>query len=514
MGRASWRRRACLGAVAAVASTAAVVLQAHAASAADASIAETWRFSCPLEGATYEFGIDATTTWDSATEEASSHADSVRLSSALVSKLRADGYTGVSVRTLVDIQPGSHYPPGGVTDTNTPLPASENENDFVSHLYGTSSTWSASRFGDTQRWDATSALFEMYGYRAGEPVKLDLPSSTCPAPPGVVNYVLDLGGCTTTLGGSICRTPTPIPTPYCDPAAGVLCPTPTPTPPPTPLSSLTPTPIPSWSPTPDPCAPTPIEPDPACGTPTPTPVITFTPTPTPGTVPTPTPGTVPTPTPVTTPLPGTTPTPQATRTPVPTPASTPIASTTPLPVPSPTLLPPPTPDRRPKSYVMAGTTLLKNAAGPSKIGGSLALAGSVGTPPASVMLDSTVVRFNVLGFLPVYASVGFTQAESGHASVSADAVSVTTSISIKVPSVSLFGFFPIGGGSSCVGGTAPLTIQSTPGSFTLAAGGMATGSYTVAPLTGCGIFNDAISNALAGPGNTLQLALRTTSPTP
>jgi len=182
-----------------------------------------------------------------------------------------------------------------------------------------------------------------------------------------------------------------------------------------------------------------------------------------------------------------------------------------MPTPTPVVPPTPTPTPQPTSghYTVTGTTKLASSTSTSPISGSVDLvSGPGGQMTGQLSLTAPTTRFTLFGFLPLQADIQFTPFES-YAHVDSGSLSLGGLMFAKVRAVTLFGFFPIAGGSDCGSvGPASMGLTSTAGGFSFTTGGMLAGTYQIAPLNGnCGLFGSLISNAMTGSGNTLSVKL-------
>ncbi|MCS0635740.1 hypothetical protein NX801_08695 [Streptomyces sp. LP05-1] len=174
---------------------------------------------------------------------------------------------------------------------------------------------------------------------------------------------------------------------------------------------------------------------------------------------------------------------------------------------APPTTPPPTPFTR--VYSADGSTLLKATAGGAPVRGTYNATytpkdGKAGSTRGELRLDSTGGPLTLLGFLPATATYRFTPEDKASGSYSDTAgETLRQPTTMTVPQVTLFGL-PVGGGESCrTTGPFDLSLASTAAGPT-----RFKGTYTLPPLTGCGLFNDAISAAVSGPDNTMDLTLK------
>ncbi|MCG8920430.1 fibronectin type III domain-containing protein [Actinokineospora sp. PR83] len=130
---------------------------------------------------------------------------------------------------------------------------------------------------------------------------------------------------------------------------------------------------------------------------------------------------------------------------------------------------------------------------------------STGISTVDLSLHPTTVRVRLYGVLPVTATVAF-EPGATTGTLSEEGLSVATRITIRLPTISVFGY-PVSTGPSCrTSVPADITLHSD-GEFDLADGGTLASTYTIPPLAGCGGMTATISTMAAGTGNTLDLTL-------
>ncbi|MDT0307957.1 hypothetical protein RM780_13420 [Streptomyces sp. DSM 44917] len=131
---------------------------------------------------------------------------------------------------------------------------------------------------------------------------------------------------------------------------------------------------------------------------------------------------------------------------------------------------------------------------------------------ADLRLDPTSGRMNILGFLPVTASVEFGQAGPTTGTLIGGVLEATAPVDIYLPSFRVFGVLPIGGGEDCRSSeTSQIELTSTGEFFNPLDGGEMAGTYEIAPLVDCGFLNPIISIFAQGSNNTLTINLDPTS---
>ena len=133
-------------------------------------------------------------------------------------------------------------------------------------------------------------------------------------------------------------------------------------------------------------------------------------------------------------------------------------------------------------------------------------AASSGAVTGTLSLQQTTATFYVFGFLPVTAYIGFTQVAPTTGTLTGGKLSTVSTMKVSVPYVSFLGL-PFAGGSTCEG-SSPITVALTsPGTFSPTAGGTLAGTYTMPPLVNCGLSTGTLNGFVAGPNNTVNVAL-------
>lgn len=160
-------------------------------------------------------------------------------------------------------------------------------------------------------------------------------------------------------------------------------------------------------------------------------------------------------------------------------------------------------------YAIKGKSNLKNLGGDVPISGAIDVELALATKKftGALTLNPTTANLTMMGFLPVVSKVAFENV--GQTSGDIDSTGVlrsTSKVTIKLPQINLFGF-PVSQSADCKT-VAPSNIALQSGAdFDVAAGGRLTGTYAIAPVQGCGGFNDFISGLVAADGNKLDLTL-------
>ncbi|CRK57247.1 hypothetical protein [Alloactinosynnema sp. L-07] len=161
------------------------------------------------------------------------------------------------------------------------------------------------------------------------------------------------------------------------------------------------------------------------------------------------------------------------------------------------------------AYNLKGVSKLKNLAGDVPISGTIDATLTLATKKfvADLKLNPTTANLTIMGFLPVVTKVAFENTAQTTGSIDDQGVLRSNSkLTIALPQVNLFGF-PISQSPDCKTTTPSDINLASAADFDVIAGGKLTGSYAIAPLKGCGAFNDYISGFAAADGNKLDLNL-------
>ncbi|HVK25819.1 MAG TPA: DUF6801 domain-containing protein [Actinokineospora sp.] len=161
------------------------------------------------------------------------------------------------------------------------------------------------------------------------------------------------------------------------------------------------------------------------------------------------------------------------------------------------------------AYNIKGVSKLKNLAGDVPITGTIDATLTLSTKQfvADLKLNPTTANLTILGFLPVVTKIAFENVGQTTGSIDgAGALRSNSKLTIALPQVSLFGF-PISQTPDCKTTTPSDIALSSAADFDVINGGKLTGTYAIAPLKGCGAFNDYISGFAAADGNKLDLNL-------
>lgn len=161
-------------------------------------------------------------------------------------------------------------------------------------------------------------------------------------------------------------------------------------------------------------------------------------------------------------------------------------------------------------YALTGTTFIKKLNTTVNLGtGTLSAAVDLttGTQTATLSLPPSTISAKEFGVIPVTATSEMIQdgPASGTANLSTNTITSTSTVTLKLTSLSIFGLnVPIG--NSCETSPFSVTISSQPG-FTIGGGGPLSGTFTIPNFRHCGLSTLALNLTIPGPGNTLNLTL-------
>ncbi|MFC5287376.1 fibronectin type III domain-containing protein [Actinokineospora guangxiensis] len=159
-------------------------------------------------------------------------------------------------------------------------------------------------------------------------------------------------------------------------------------------------------------------------------------------------------------------------------------------------------------YDLKGKSTIKAANGTVSLAGGIDadLDLATGGFTADLALNPTSGRFRVFGFIPASAKIQFVAVERTTGSLAGGVLTSTSTVTIKLPQVSILGF-PIAQSPQCqTKDPATIPLRSKP-NFDPLAGGTLTGTYTIPALRGCGVLTSLISALTTGPGNTIEASL-------
>lgn len=161
-----------------------------------------------------------------------------------------------------------------------------------------------------------------------------------------------------------------------------------------------------------------------------------------------------------------------------------------------------------RTYGLAGSSYLKAANTTVTLTGNATATfdGTTGTVSGTLSFAPTTATLRMYLYFPVTARVVLAPTGPTTGTLTSGVLTTRTDVTLRVPTATFFGF-PIAGGPDCRT-TSPAAIPLRSGAgFNPATGGVLTGTYTVPPLTECGVMSAALSQSLAGPGNTARITL-------
>ncbi|HET6288816.1 MAG TPA: DUF6801 domain-containing protein [Amycolatopsis sp.] len=158
-------------------------------------------------------------------------------------------------------------------------------------------------------------------------------------------------------------------------------------------------------------------------------------------------------------------------------------------------------------YTVAGKTGLEALGAAAPLTGSFDLNPTAATVfSGGPVFDKAHADFRLFGFLPGSADLEFVADGPQGGDLAGTGFVARSRFTTVLPLVTLVGM-PVSSGPGCRT-SAPSTAELRTGDgFTMAAGGTLTGTYSLAPLTGCGAFTPYVSSLVQGDGNTFELTL-------
>ncbi|GAA0643719.1 hypothetical protein GCM10010174_78300 [Kutzneria viridogrisea] len=159
-------------------------------------------------------------------------------------------------------------------------------------------------------------------------------------------------------------------------------------------------------------------------------------------------------------------------------------------------------------YGLKGSSVIRNLNGTVPLSGGIdaSLELATGKFSADLSLNPTHARFSLFGFLPVSTDIAFSSAGRTTGSLSGGKLISHSKLTIKLPRVTLFGI-PISSSPNCRTSSPSDIDLSSDSGFDPLRGGKLSGTYGIAPLTGCGLFTGFISAFTTGGGNTIDVTL-------
>ncbi|MFI0351216.1 DUF6801 domain-containing protein [Actinomadura sp. 9N407] len=162
------------------------------------------------------------------------------------------------------------------------------------------------------------------------------------------------------------------------------------------------------------------------------------------------------------------------------------------------------------AYSLNGSSTIKAGGGwtvPLRGGLDASLDAGTGKLTGDLALDPAKGEFKILGFLPVTADIAYAAQGKTTGTFANGTLTTAGQVITKLPSLTVFGAIPIGGGEKCQTAKPSEIALTSDGTFDPAKGGTVKGAYELAPLTDCGPLTGLLSSSIAGPGNTVQLSL-------
>ncbi|AIG75962.1 Hypothetical protein AJAP_15430 [Amycolatopsis japonica] len=158
-------------------------------------------------------------------------------------------------------------------------------------------------------------------------------------------------------------------------------------------------------------------------------------------------------------------------------------------------------------YAVAGKTGVKALGAAAPLTGTFDLSPTAATVfSGGPVFDKAHADFRLFGFLPGSADLEFVAEGPQGGDLAGTGFVARPRFTTVLPLVTLVGM-PVSTGPSCRT-SAPSTAELRTGDgFTMAKGGALAGTYSLAPLTGCGAFTSYVSTLFQGDGNTFELAL-------
>jgi hypothetical protein len=167
-------------------------------------------------------------------------------------------------------------------------------------------------------------------------------------------------------------------------------------------------------------------------------------------------------------------------------------------------------------YPVSGTTHVAATNSDLSLGpGSMTATADLttGTLSGTMTLPDSTGSFTELGFVPVQATVAFTQVGSiaGTVSIAADTVTATANMELRITDLKVAGVDTFVGPNCQTVTPASITVSSQTG-FTIGGGGPVAGTYTIPDFNNCGLLDSEagiIDLVIPGSGNTISLTLGT-----
>ncbi len=163
----------------------------------------------------------------------------------------------------------------------------------------------------------------------------------------------------------------------------------------------------------------------------------------------------------------------------------------------------------PNTYALGGTAKIN-----ARVKGSIPLSGTVSTTispatgalTADVKINTVTANLTEFGFVPIKAKVAFESVGQATGQLTGTTLTTTTNQTIRLLSATVFGVNIVQGSNCRTIKPSVITLTSNP--FALATGGKLTGSFAISRLTGCGLLNWDLSDAIVSGNNTVAATLK------
>lgn len=168
-------------------------------------------------------------------------------------------------------------------------------------------------------------------------------------------------------------------------------------------------------------------------------------------------------------------------------------------------------------YPVSGSTHIATTNSDLSLGpGSLTATADLTTgaiTDGTLSLPDSTGSFTELGFVPVQATVAFTQVGpiTGTVSIANDTTTATANMELRITDLKVAGVDTFVGNHCQTVTPASITVTSQAG-FTIGTGGPVAGTYTIPDFNNCGLLNSQaglIDLVIPGSGNTISLTLGT-----
>ncbi|WP_019632996.1 fibronectin type III domain-containing protein [Actinomadura atramentaria] len=160
------------------------------------------------------------------------------------------------------------------------------------------------------------------------------------------------------------------------------------------------------------------------------------------------------------------------------------------------------------SFALAGSTFVKAPNGTAPLVGAIDASLDLKTKSytADLALNPTSGNFSILGFLPVTAGIEIVPQGKVTGTLNGP-LKADVNVITKLPSFSLFGVIPLGGGDKCQTKDPSAIHLESDGTFNPLKGGKISGTYKLSEIQDCNLLTPILSAFTAGDGNTLDLNL-------